>query len=139
MPQKRNPDAAELVRAKTGRILGAFVALLTVVKGLALAYAKDLQEDKEPVFAATDALDLTPYVSGARMLTGSDRGWNLRPITLDGLSGVDVDLRAACLAVQRRTWKGEGSVTWVRLTFPGDKHRLVGRFRAQAAPRRVAI
>lgn len=58
MPQKRNPDAAELVRAKTGRILGSFVALTTVMKGLALAYAKDLQEDKEQVFAAADALDL---------------------------------------------------------------------------------
>lgn len=59
MPQKRNPDAAELVRAKTGRILGAFAGLLTVVKGLGLAYAKDLQEDKEPVFAAADALSLS--------------------------------------------------------------------------------
>src|SRR5262245_55093625 len=59
MPQKRNPDAAELVRAKTGRILGAFAGLLTVVKGLPLAYAKDLQEDKEPVFAAADALNLS--------------------------------------------------------------------------------
>src|SRR5262249_19385558 len=59
MPQKRNPDAAELVRAKTGRILGAFAGLLMVVKGLPLAYAKDLQEDKEPVFAAADALDLS--------------------------------------------------------------------------------
>jgi argininosuccinate lyase len=58
MPQKRNPDAAELSRAKVGRILGAFVGLLTVLKGLPLAYAKDLQEDKEPVFAASDALDL---------------------------------------------------------------------------------
>ena len=48
---------------------------------------------------ATDALDLTPYVSGARMLTGSDRGWNLRPITLDGLSGVDVDLRLSAARV----------------------------------------
>ncbi|HEV2561475.1 MAG TPA: argininosuccinate lyase [Rhizomicrobium sp.] len=59
MPQKRNPDAAELVRAKTGRILGSFVALTTVMKGLALAYAKDLQEDKEAVFSAADALDLS--------------------------------------------------------------------------------
>jgi argininosuccinate lyase len=59
MPQKRNPDAAELVRAKTGRILGSFVALSTVMKGLALAYAKDLQEDKEAVFTAADALDLS--------------------------------------------------------------------------------
>ncbi len=47
MPQKRNPDAAELVRAKTGRIVGALTALLVVMKGLPLAYAKDMQEDKE--------------------------------------------------------------------------------------------
>jgi argininosuccinate lyase len=59
MPQKRNPDAAELVRAKTGRILGAFVTLTTVMKGLPLAYAKDLQEDKEALFTAADALDLS--------------------------------------------------------------------------------
>ena len=59
MPQKRNPDAAELVRAKTGRILGSFVTLTTVMKGLALAYAKDLQEDKEALFSAADALDLS--------------------------------------------------------------------------------
>ncbi len=56
MPQKRNPDAAELVRGKSGRILGAFVAIATVLKALPLAYAKDLQEDKEPLFDATEAL-----------------------------------------------------------------------------------
>lgn len=56
MPQKRNPDAAELVRAKIGRILGANVALMTVMKGLALTYSKDMQEDKEPVFDAADNL-----------------------------------------------------------------------------------
>ena len=59
MPQKRNPDAAELVRAKTGRVNGALVALLTVMKGLPLAYAKDMQEDKEPVFDAADAWALS--------------------------------------------------------------------------------
>jgi argininosuccinate lyase len=58
MPQKRNPDAAELVRAKTGRLNGALVALLTVMKGLPLAYQKDMQEDKLPVFEAADALEL---------------------------------------------------------------------------------
>ncbi|MGZ3299034.1 MAG: argininosuccinate lyase, partial [Asticcacaulis sp.] len=58
MPQKRNPDAAELVRAKTGRITGALIALMTVMKGLPLAYSKDMQEDKPPVFEAFDALDL---------------------------------------------------------------------------------
>ncbi len=59
MPQKRNPDAAELVRAKTGRLTGALVALLTVMKGLPLAYQKDMQEDKPPVFEAADALELS--------------------------------------------------------------------------------
>jgi argininosuccinate lyase len=58
MPQKRNPDAAELVRAKTGRLNGALIALLTVMKGLPLAYGKDMQEDKVPVFEAADTLEL---------------------------------------------------------------------------------
>ncbi|RWR26575.1 argininosuccinate lyase [Sinirhodobacter populi] len=58
MPQKRNPDAAELLRAKIGRILGASVALFTVMKGLPLAYSKDMQEDKEQVFDAADTLML---------------------------------------------------------------------------------
>lgn len=58
MPQKRNPDAAELVRAKTGRIFGALMGLLTVMKGLTLAYAKDMQEDKEQTFDALDAIAL---------------------------------------------------------------------------------
>jgi argininosuccinate lyase len=58
MPQKKNPDAAELIRAKIGRILGANVALLTVMKGLPLAYSKDMQEDKEQVFDAADTLML---------------------------------------------------------------------------------
>jgi len=83
MPQKRNPDAAELVRAKTGRINGALVALLTVMKGLPLAYAKDMQEDKEPVFDAAEAWalslaatagmvrDMTPDTARMRELAGS--------------------------------------------------------------------
>jgi argininosuccinate lyase len=59
MPQKRNPDAAELIRGKTGRVLGDFVSLATVVKGLALAYGSDLQEDKERVFDAADTIELS--------------------------------------------------------------------------------
>lgn len=58
MPQKRNPDAAELTKAKTGRIFGALMGLLTVMKGLPMAYAKDMQEDKEPVFDATSSMQL---------------------------------------------------------------------------------
>jgi argininosuccinate lyase len=83
MPQKRNPDAAELVRAKTGRIAGALTGLLMVLKGLPLAYAKDMQEDKEPVFDAFESLwlaiaattgmvtDLQPNVSGMRKAAGA--------------------------------------------------------------------
>ena len=58
MPQKRNPDAAELIRAKIGRIMGAMVGLFTVMKGLPLTYSKDMQEDKEQVFDAADNLML---------------------------------------------------------------------------------
>ena len=59
MPQKKNPDAAELVRAKTGRINGSLIALLTIMKGLPLAYSKDMQEDKEQVFDAAQSLELS--------------------------------------------------------------------------------
>ncbi len=58
MPQKRNPDAAELVRGKAGRVIGALNGLLIVVKGLPLTYSKDMQEDKEPVFATFDTIEL---------------------------------------------------------------------------------
>jgi argininosuccinate lyase len=58
MPQKRNPDAAELVRGKTGRVIGALIGLLTVMKGLAMTYFKDMQEDKEGVFDAAETLTL---------------------------------------------------------------------------------
>jgi argininosuccinate lyase len=76
MPQKRNPDAAELVRAKAGRIYGALMTLLAVMKGLPLAYAKDMQEDKEPVFDAAETLDLclaamTAMVAAAKFDLGA--------------------------------------------------------------------
>jgi argininosuccinate lyase len=59
MPQKRNPDAAELVRGKTGRVIGALIGLMTVMKGLALTYFKDMQEDKEGIFDAAETLTLS--------------------------------------------------------------------------------
>jgi argininosuccinate lyase len=59
MPQKRNPDAAELVRAKSGRIIGALTTLMVVMKGLPLAYQKDMQEDKEPAFEAFETMSLS--------------------------------------------------------------------------------
>ena len=74
MPQKRNPDAAELVRAKTGRLNGSLVALLTVMKGLPLAYGKDMQEDKVPVFEAADTLELCLAAT-----TGMVRDMRARP------------------------------------------------------------
>src|SRR4051794_35357626 len=65
MPQKKNPDVAELARGKAGRLIGDLVAILTVLKGLPLAYDRDLQEDKEPVFDAVDTLLLVlPAVAG---------------------------------------------------------------------------
>jgi len=71
MPQKRNPDAAELIRAKAGEVIGALTALAVAMKGLPLAYGKDMQEDKVPVFRATDTLSLclaatTGMVNGMR-------------------------------------------------------------------------
>ena len=59
MPQKKNPDVAELTRGKTGRVYGSLTALLTIMKGLPLAYNRDMQEDKEPVFDASDTVRLT--------------------------------------------------------------------------------
>ncbi|QYB15972.1 argininosuccinate lyase [Schaalia turicensis] len=65
MPQKKNPDVAELARGKAGRLIGDLMSLLTVLKGIPLAYDRDLQEDKEPVFDQLDTLDvLLPAVSG---------------------------------------------------------------------------
>ena len=82
MPQKRNPDAAELVRAKTGRIIGALNALLMVMKGLPLAYQKDMQEDKEGAIDALDALvavDCGHDRHGARHDAGRRRACRRRP------------------------------------------------------------
>lgn len=69
MPQKKNPDVAELVRAKTGRVYGNLTALLTVMKGLPLAYNKDMQEDKEPLFDTVDTLKSSLEVFSAMLRT----------------------------------------------------------------------
>jgi argininosuccinate lyase len=84
MPQKKNPDAAELLRAKLGRILGATVALFTIMKGLALTYSKDMQEDKEQVFDAADSLML-----GLAAMTGmvSDMTANREVLAAAAASG----------------------------------------------------
>ena len=69
MPQKKNPDVAELVRGKTGRVYGSLITLLTVMKGLPLAYNKDMQEDKEPVFDAIDTVEMCLPVFSAMLRT----------------------------------------------------------------------
>jgi len=122
MPQKRNPDAAELTRAKTGRVTGALVALLMVMKGLPLAYAKDMQEDKEPVFDATDALalalaatagmvrDMTPDLARMRHFAGSGfatatdlADWLVRVLRVPFRTAHHVTGRLVALAEQRGT------------------------------------
>ncbi|MEX1059963.1 MAG: argininosuccinate lyase [Methyloceanibacter sp.] len=117
MPQKRNPDAAELVRAKTGRIAGAFQALLMVMKGLPLAYAKDMQEDKEPVFDALDALKL-----GIAAMTGM-------------VEDLEPDLRA----MKRAAAAGHSTATdladWLVLNLGlpfRDAHHITGKIVALA-------
>jgi len=121
MPQKKNPDAAELVRAKTGRINGHLVGLLTVMKGLPLAYSKDMQEDKEAVFDAAETLDLmlaamTGMVSdmtvnvaamkkaaGAGYSTATDLAdWLVRALNLPFREAHHVTGRVVALAEQQK-------------------------------------
>ncbi len=78
MPQKKNPDVAELVRGKTGRVYGDLMSLLTVMKGLPLAYNKDMQEDKEPVFDAVDTVEMCLPVFSAMLDTMTVRTDNMR-------------------------------------------------------------
>ena len=120
MPQKRNPDAAELVRAKTGAIAGALQALVMVMKGLPLAYGKDMQEDKAPTFRAADDLDLS----------------------LAAMAGMIADLKAEATAMRAATALGHITATdladWLvqaRGFSFRDAHHAVGRL-VQAAERR---
>jgi argininosuccinate lyase len=105
MPQKKNPDVPELVRGKTGRVYGGLMALLTVMKGLPLAYNKDMQEDKEPVFDAADTargclracgemvLGMVP-LSG-RMLEAARGGYTTATDLADYLVGTGLPFREA--------------------------------------------
>lgn len=98
MPQKKNPDAAELLRAKLGRILGATVALFTIMKGLALTYSKDMQEDKEQTFDAADTLML-----GLAAMTGmvSDMTANREVLRAAAASGFSTATDLADWLVRR--------------------------------------
>ena len=84
MPQKKNPDVAELVRGKTGRVYGSLVTLLTVMKGLPLAYNKDMQEDKEPVFDAVDTVEMCLPVFTAMLDTLTVLDKNMRKAASGG-------------------------------------------------------
>jgi len=120
MPQKRNPDAAELVRGKTGRMIGALNGLLIVMKGLPLAYSKDMQEDKEGVFDAVHSLslclaavtgmvrDMTPNVEKMRAAAGSGYStatdiadWLVRRLGLPFRHAHHVTGRVVALAASR--------------------------------------
>ena len=124
MPQKRNPDAAELVRAKTGRILGGLTTLAVVMKGLPLAYSKDMQEDKEPTFDALGSLSLA----------------------IAAMTGMVKDLKANESAMRKAAAGGYSTATdladW--LVRAGgvpfrDAHHITGRIVAIAAERGIAL
>jgi argininosuccinate lyase len=124
MPQKKNPDAAELIRAKTGRIAGALVALLTVMKGLPLTYSKDMQEDKEQVFDAADTLLLA----------------------LAAMAGMIADLTPDRTALRQAAGAGHATATdladWLvrRLGLPfREAHHITGRLVAAAEAQGCAL
>ena len=86
MPQKRNPDAAELVRGHSGRIIGCFTALMITMKGLPLAYSKDMQDDKPPVFEAHDLLELCITAMTGMVETATFRTGRMRSAAASGFS-----------------------------------------------------
>ncbi|MBI4967864.1 MAG: argininosuccinate lyase [Rhodospirillales bacterium] len=148
MPQKRNPDAAELVRAKSGRVIGALNALLIVMKGLPLAYGKDMQDDKEPVFEAADTLELglaamTGMVAdlavnetrmreaaGAGHATATDLAdWLVRKLGMPFRQAHHVTGRIVRLAEARGLGIEELSLAELRVVEPGitaEVHRVLG-------------
>ncbi len=105
MPQKKNPDVAELVRGRSGRLYGNLIGLLTVLKGLPLAYNRDLQEDKQPLFDSVDVLRaslavlaaMLPHltVNSGRMRTASEAGFTLATDLADYLVGRGLPFRQA--------------------------------------------
>jgi len=124
MPQKRNPDAAELVRAKTGRVYGALLGLLTMMKGLPLTYAKDMQEDKTPAFEVADTLELA----------------------LAAMTGMVRDMRPDRAAMVAAAGAGFATATdladWLVRTLDlpfRDAHHVTGRLVALAERRGVGL
>ena len=124
MPQKRNPDAAELVRAKTGRIIGASLALLVVMKGLPLAYQKDMQEDKEGAMDALSALSLS-----LAAMTGMVR--DMQPDATRMRAAADGGYSTA-------TDLADWLVNSLKIPFR-DAHHVTGRIVAKAASDGVTL
>ena len=124
MPQKRNPDAAELVRAKTGRIIGAETALKIVMKGLPLAYQKDMQEDKEQAFDAFESLELVIAATTGMVRDLEPEAANLKKAAGSGFS----------TATDLADWL----VRVAGLPFR-DAHHVTGRIVAIAAERGVEL
>jgi argininosuccinate lyase len=124
MPQKRNPDAAELVRAKTGRVIGSLTALLIVMKGLPLAYQKDMQEDKEGAMAALAALTLAVHA-----MTGM-----VRDLTPDAARMEQAAGDGYATATDLADWL----VRTLRMPFR-EAHHVTGRIVARAAETGVAL
>jgi argininosuccinate lyase len=124
MPQKRNPDAAELVRAKSGRVIGALTAILVVMKGLPLAYAKDMQEDKEGAMAALAALSLS----------------------IAAMTGMVADLAPDVVRMKKAAGEGYATATdladWLvrslKLPFR-EAHHVTGRIVAKAVEAGLAL
>src|ERR1700731_1926239 len=124
MPQKRNPDAAELVRAKAGRIIGALQTLLIVMKGLPLAYQKDMQEDKEGTINAFSALMLC--VAAMTGMVG------------DMTPNVDRMRAAAAEGYSTATDLADWLVRTLNLPFR-EAHRMTGQIVAQAGAQKIAL
>ncbi|MCS7255522.1 MAG: argininosuccinate lyase [Thermomicrobium sp.] len=139
MPQKKNPDVAELLRGKSGRVFGHLIGLLTVVKGLPLAYNKDLQEDKEGVFDAADTVTLllrvvppmlrTMRIDRERMAAAAEAGFTLATDVADALVRAGVPFREAHEAVGRLVAYCIAN----RKTFAELRHEELAQFHPQLA------
>ena len=120
MPQKKNPDAAELIRAKIGRIFGANVALMMVMKGLPLTYSKDMQEDKEPVFDAADALALALAAMTGMVSDMAPEAENLRRAAGAGFATA-TDLADWCVRELNMPFRDAHHVTGALVKMAEDK------------------
>lgn len=121
MPQKRNPDAAELIRARVGRVLGDYVNLVTVMKGLPLAYGKDMQEDKEPIFDAHKTIMLSIEVMARQMKGASYNKEQLKKAAAHGFSTA-TDLADWCVRELNIPFRQAHHITGALVKMAEDKN-----------------